>query len=171
LGGPIGRGFLGRPATGCEPGRLPLHQGTAISRSGTVSPAGAKAQRRARGLIDNTDTIIGASDIGASDANGWRTVSQASFGATRASSTGAGPESGSPFGPRGSYSAGAPQATSAATVTSPECASPFIARDSRSAGAIRATSTATVTRPERSSSPFCAHGGRSADANGRCTVC
>ena len=45
LGRPIGRGSSGRPTAGCEPMGLPLQRGAAISRSGTVTPAGSERIR------------------------------------------------------------------------------------------------------------------------------
>jgi hypothetical protein len=104
LARPNGCSSIGRPAAGCWPGRVPLRQGAAISRSGTVSPTGDQRASRAPGTItDDIDTIINASG-----ANGWRAVRRASVDAVRAVSTATSPERGRAFRTPGSrHSAGA----------------------------------------------------------------
>jgi hypothetical protein len=87
LGRPIGCGSIGRPTAGCQPRRLPLHQGTAISGTGTVSPAGDRRVRRAHSGVDDTETTINTT--GADD---WYAVRRASGDAVRATSTATSPE-------------------------------------------------------------------------------
>jgi hypothetical protein len=72
------------PTAGCQPRRLPLHQGTAISGAGTVSPAGDRRVRRAHSFVDDTDNTTGP--------DGRYAVKQARGGAVRATSTATSPQ-------------------------------------------------------------------------------